>query len=128
LIVAPAQFAGQDPLMNLAFGVTYVQVWYIIWPIVFVLLLPGRRAFFVGLLLAYAAIIVELVHAYLWPWGAYANADAFIIVNSVVYLVLSTPTLFYLLGIQLTQFFSTNVFTRYFRTRYITSKNLPTTG
>ena len=90
----------------LAFGVTYIQVWYIIWPIIFVLLLPGRRAFFVGGMLASMAICVELVHAYVWPWGAYANPDAFTIANSIVYLILFAPTLFYLVGSRLTQIFS----------------------
>jgi hypothetical protein len=77
----------------LAFGVTYVQVWYLLWPLVFAILIPRTRTYVVAFLLAYAALVVELVHAYIWHWGGYANADTFAIVNSVVYLVLFSPTL-----------------------------------
>jgi len=81
----------------LAFGVTYIQVWYLLWPLVFAILIPRTRTYLAAFLLAYAALIVELVHAYIFPWGGYANADTFAIVNSVVYLVLFSPTL--LLGV-----------------------------
>jgi hypothetical protein len=91
----------------LAFGVTYIQVWYLIWPLVFAILVPRTRASLTAFLLAYAALVVELVHAYIWPWGGYANSSTFAIVNSVVYLVLFSPTLLLLLSVRLNQIFMT---------------------
>jgi len=51
-----------------------------------------------ALLLAYGATMVELVHPYIWPWGAYQNAGAYAIISSVVYLILFWPSLFLLIG------------------------------
>lgn len=77
----------------LAFAVNYVQVWYLLCPCMLALLMPRLRMYGVVVLLSYAATIGELVHAYIWPWGAYQNASMYALVNSVVYLILFGPVL-----------------------------------
>lgn len=85
-------------LTFLAFAVTYIQPWYIIWACIPALLVPQKRIQQLALLLAYGATMIELVHPYIWPWGAYQNANAFAIANSVTYLILFGPALFLLVG------------------------------
>jgi hypothetical protein len=77
----------------LAFAVNYVQVWYLLCPCMLALLMPRLRMYGVVVLLSYAATIGELVHAYIWPWGAYQNASTYALVNSIVYLGLFWPSL-----------------------------------
>jgi hypothetical protein len=81
----------------LAFAATYVQPWYIVWACIPASLIPHRTAQQIALLLAYVATMVELIHAYIWPWGAYQNAAAYAIVNSIAYLLLFGPTIFLLI-------------------------------
>ena len=81
----------------LAFATTYVQPWYIVWACIPASLIPHRTAQQIALLLAYVATMVELIHAYIWPWGAYQNAGAYAIVNSMAYLLLFGPTIFLLI-------------------------------
>lgn len=81
----------------LAFAVTYVQPWYILWACLPALLIPQKQMQVLFLILAYGATMVELVHPYVWSWGVYLNADAYAVVNSLVYLILFLPALFLLL-------------------------------
>ena len=81
----------------LAFATAYVQPWYIVWACIPASLIPQRTAQQIALLLAYVATMVELIHAYIWPWGAYQNAGAYAIINSMAYLILFGPTIFLLI-------------------------------
>ncbi|HTI13639.1 MAG TPA: hypothetical protein VL461_03585 [Dictyobacter sp.] len=85
-------------LALLAFAMDYVQAWYLLWPCLLAVLRPRLRISVTMVLLSYAATMIELVHAYFWPWGAYQNASVYAIVNSVVYLVLFGPSIFLLVG------------------------------
>lgn len=81
----------------LAFAITYVQPWYLLWACIPTLLMPRKWFQQIALLLTYAATLIELVHPYVWPWGAYQNANGYAIMNSIVYLLLFAPTLFLLI-------------------------------
>jgi len=81
----------------LAFGVTYIKVWYLLWPLAFAILIPSKRTYLAAFLISYGALLVEMVDEYIWPWGGLSSWSTFAIVNSVVYLVFFFPTI--LLGL-----------------------------
>jgi len=90
----------------LAFSATYIQPWYLIWPFVLAILIPRTEVSLAAILLLYAATLVELVHAYIFPWGAYNDPNAFAIVNSVAYFIIFFPPMLFLLVSRFRQIFS----------------------
>jgi len=90
----------------LAFSATYIQPWYLIWPFVLAILIPQTEVSLAAILLLYAATLVELVHAYIFPWGAYNDQSAFSIVNSVVYFIMFFPPMLFLLVSRFRHIFS----------------------
>jgi hypothetical protein len=89
----------------LAFSVTNVQPWYLIWPFVLALLIPQVRVALIAFVLVYGAVMAELVHAYVWPWGGIQNPAIFTIMNSMTYLVIFLFPLLFLAGMQLKELF-----------------------
>jgi len=90
----------------LAFSATYIQVWYLIWPFVLAILIPRTEVSLAAILLLYAATLVELVHAYVFPWGTFSSTPAFAIVNSVAYFIIFFPPILFLLVSWFRQIFS----------------------
>jgi len=90
----------------LAFGTTFVQPWYFIWPFALSILIPQTEVSLASFLLLYAVTLVELVHAYIVPWGAYNNPNASIIVNSSAYLTMFFPPMLFLLVSRFRHIFS----------------------
>ena len=90
----------------LAFIATYIQPWYLIWPFVLAILIPRTEVSLAAILLLYAATLVELIHAYIFPWGAYNDRSAFAIVNSVAYFTIFFPPMLFLLVSRFRQIFS----------------------
>src|SRR5207302_4747209 len=64
----------------LAFSATYVQPWYLIWPLVFAILTPQTSVSLAVILLSYSANLAEIGPAYIFAWGLPFNA--FNIINS----------------------------------------------
>jgi hypothetical protein len=93
----------------LAFAVTYVQPWYIIWISTLALLLPHKYMQRLALVLAYGATMIELVHPYIWSWGVFRNPSGYAITNSMAYLILFAPSLCLFTG------YVINVFSTRFR-------------
>jgi hypothetical protein len=89
----------------LAFSATYVQVWYLIWPLALALLIPRTEVSLAAILFSYGGILVELVHTYIFPWGAFYSPDSFAIVNSMAYFVIFVPPMLLLFVFQLRQIF-----------------------
>ena len=87
----------------LAFSATYVQVWYLIWPLALALLIPRTEVSLAAILLSYGGILVELVHTYIFPWGTLYNPTSFSIVNSIVYFVIFVSPMLLLFVFQLRQ-------------------------
>ncbi len=82
----------------LAFAVTYVQPWYIIWACTLALLIPHKYMQRLAVSLAYGATLVELIHPYIWPWGVLHNVGGYAIANSMAYLILFCPSLILFVG------------------------------
>jgi len=61
------------------------------------LLVPYKYMQQIAMVLAYTATMVELVHPYIWPWGAYQNPNGYAIINSITYLILFLPGLILLI-------------------------------
>ncbi len=81
----------------LAFGSTFVQPWYCIWPFVFAILIPRLSISLACFLFLYGACLAELVHAFIFAWAGSQYLNIFVISNSVVYLIIFLlPTLFLL--------------------------------
>ncbi|HEY4036970.1 MAG TPA: hypothetical protein VGL94_23680 [Ktedonobacteraceae bacterium] len=81
----------------LAFSATYIQVWYLIWPFVLAILIPQTEVSLAAIFLLYAGTLVELIHAYIFPWGTFGIPSAFAIVNSTAYLIIFFPPVLFLL-------------------------------
>ncbi len=90
----------------LAFSATYIQPWYLIWPFVLAILIPQVEVSLAAIFLLYAATLVELVHAYIFPWGAYNDQNAFAVVNSTAYFIIFFPPILLLLVSQFRHIFS----------------------
>lgn len=90
--------------MFLAFAVTYVQPWYIIWACTLALLIPHKYMQRLAVSLAYGATMVELIHPYIWPWGVLYNVGGYAIVNSMAYLILFCPSLILFVGYIINEF------------------------
>jgi hypothetical protein len=90
----------------LAFSATYIQVWYLIWPFVLAILIPQTEVSLAAIFLLYAGTLVELVHAYIFPWGTFNISSAFALVNSTAYLVIFFPPMLFLLVAWLRQILS----------------------
>ena len=83
----------------LAFGTTFVQPWYFIWPFVFAILIPRISVSLACFLLLYGAGLTELVHAYILPWeGTQSTNAVFVISNSIAYLITFFPPALLLLA------------------------------
>jgi len=81
----------------LAFSATYVQPWYLIWPLVFAILIPQTNVSLAVILFSYSANLAEIGPAYIFAWGLPLNASS--IVNSFFYLIIFfAPTLFLLVS------------------------------
>src|SRR5205807_2213608 len=88
----------------LAFSATYVQPWYLIWPLVFAILNPHASVSLAVILFSYSANLAEIGPAYIFSWGLPFNASS--IVNSCFYLIIFfAPTLFLLVS-RFSQIFS----------------------
>jgi hypothetical protein len=82
----------------LAFGSSFVQPWYCIWPFVFAILIPRISVSLACFLFLYGACLVELVHAYIFSWAGSQYLTIFIISNSVAYLTLFLPSTLFLVA------------------------------
>ncbi len=81
----------------LAFGTTFVQPWYFIWPFAVAILIPRISVSLVSFLLLYTAGLTELVHAYIVPWVGYQNVNIYVI-ESIAYLTTFLPSALFLLA------------------------------
>ena len=82
----------------LAFGSSFIQPWYFVWPFVFAILIPSVSIPLACFLLVYAATLAELVHAYIFPWSGSQYNNIFIITNSITYLTIFLPPALLLLA------------------------------
>ena len=80
----------------LAFMASYVQAWYLIWPFMLAILIPQTELSLAAIFTLYAATLVELIHAYVFPWGTFSNLFARSIVNSIAYLIIFFPPILFL--------------------------------
>lgn len=87
----------------LAFSATYIQVWYLIWPFVLAILIPQTEVSLAAMFFLYVSTLVELIHAYIFPWGTFNIPSAFAIVNSTAYLIIFFPPILFLLVSQCRQ-------------------------
>lgn len=76
----------------LAFATSYFEVWYVLWPIVLVSLLPRRPERLATLLLACGATLSAAVYSYLW-----GRLGSFTLANNVSYFMSFAPALLSLL-------------------------------
>jgi hypothetical protein len=88
----------------LAFSATYIQPWYLIWPLVFAILIPQTSVSLAAIILSYGANLAEIGPAYIFAWGL--PSDAFIVVNGCFYLIIFFPPALLLLVSQFRQIFS----------------------
>jgi hypothetical protein len=82
----------------LAFGSSFLQPWYFVWPFVFALFIPSVSVSLTCFLLVYAATMAELVHAYIFPWSGSQYKNVFVIANSITYLAIFLPPALLLLA------------------------------
>jgi len=90
----------------LAFIASYIQPWYLIWPFVLAILIPRTEVSLAAIFLLYSATLVELVHAYVFPWGTFDSPPGFSIVNSVAYFIIFFPPILFLFVSLFRQVFS----------------------
>lgn len=82
----------------LAFGSTFVQPWYCIWPFLFAILIPRISVSLACFLFLYSASLAELVHAFIFAWAGSQYLTIFVISNSVTYLTIFLPPMLFLLA------------------------------
>ena len=90
----------------LAFGSTFVQPWYFIWPFVLAILIPRIRVSLAAFLFVYGATLGELVHAYILPWAGSRYVDIIILASNIVYFAIFLPPILLLLAYHFKQIFS----------------------
>jgi hypothetical protein len=90
----------------LAFGSSFIQPWYFIWPFIFAILIPQISVSLACFLLLYGAGLAELVHAYIFPWAGSQYLTIFIISNSIAYLTIFLPPILLLLASRFKPIFS----------------------
>jgi hypothetical protein len=83
-----------------AFGVSNIEVWYLIWPFALGILIPSVGNVVVAALCVVGATLTEVVHGFLWVWVNVTNTFAFNIINSIAYLVIFFPALVLLLVLE----------------------------
>lgn len=88
----------------LALSATYIQPWYLIWPLVFFILIPRAITSLAVILISYSANLAEIGPAYLFAW--HLNSNAFIVVNSCFYFIIFFPPTLLLLVSRFKQIFS----------------------
>jgi len=82
----------------LAFGTTFVQPWYFIWPFVFAILIPRLSVSLACFLMLYGATLAELVHAYIFAWAGPGYGNILVISSSIVYITIFLPPALFLLA------------------------------
>jgi hypothetical protein len=90
----------------LAFGSTFVQPWYFIWPFVLAILIPRIRVSLAAFLFVYGATLGELVHAYILPWAGSQYMNIIVLASNIVYLAIFLPPVLLLLSYHFKQIFS----------------------
>jgi alpha-1,6-mannosyltransferase len=87
----------------LAFGTTFVQPWYFIWPFVFAILIPCIPVSLAAFLFLYGATLTELVHAYIFPWAGSHLQNIIVIASNASYLTIFLPPVLFLLAYRFRQ-------------------------
>jgi hypothetical protein len=85
----------------LALGVSNVEGWYVLWPVVLAAAIPRFTERFAAILLAAGATISAILYGYVWVWMGLKDPHAFTVVNNLSYLVTFAPAALVLAGVTL---------------------------
>jgi hypothetical protein len=76
----------------LAFATGKFEVWYVIWPLTFAVLIPRLEFLLAAGLLAFGALLTHPIFAYLWVWSG-RSAEMFSMASTLSYLCAFVPAL-----------------------------------
>lgn len=82
----------------LALGVSNVEGWYVLWPVVLAATIPRFTERFAAILLAVGATISAILYGYIWVWMGLKDPHAFTVVNNLSYLITFAPAALVLAG------------------------------
>lgn len=75
----------------LALGVSNVEGWYALWPIVLAAVIPAFKERLAAVLLAVGATLSAILYGYIWVWMGLKDPHAFTVVNNLSYLITFAP-------------------------------------
>jgi hypothetical protein len=82
----------------LALGVSNVEGWYVLWPVVLAAAIPRFTERLAAVLLAAGATISAILYGYIWVWMGLKDPHAFTVVNNLSYLITFAPAAVVLTG------------------------------
>jgi hypothetical protein len=85
----------------LALGVSNVEGWYVLWPVVLVATIPRFPERLAAFLLAAGATMSAILYGYVWVWMGLKDPHAFTVVNNLSYLATFAPAAIVLAGVAL---------------------------
>ncbi len=83
----------------LALGVSNVEGWYVLWPVVLASAIPRLAERMSAVLLSIGATLSAILYGYVWVWMGLTDLHAFNVVNNLSYIITFAPAALVLIGL-----------------------------